>query len=141
MKREILFRGYNVKRNIWLTGSYIINKGVTFIAPDEFAEGMDWSDYEVVMSSVGQSSELRNSKGTPIFDGDIVKIRGRLYVVVFYEGYFGVVTIKQYDLMKNGCHPFLNDYAHLDLLIDMVMSEPIEKVGVVYEYEKKQKRS
>lgn len=36
--RTIKFRGYNKKNSAWLYGSYILNRGAHFVAPDEFAE-------------------------------------------------------------------------------------------------------
>lgn len=51
--RKIVFRGFNKKRGIWLYGNYILNRGAHFIAPQEFADGKTWEDYEVEEESIG----------------------------------------------------------------------------------------
>ena len=40
--REIKFRGFNRKNNVWLYGFYLQNRGVHFIVPDE-DEHKEWS--------------------------------------------------------------------------------------------------
>ena len=37
MAREIKFRGFNRKNNVWLYGFYLQNRGAHFVCPDEFA--------------------------------------------------------------------------------------------------------
>ncbi len=64
MKRLIKFRGYNKKNEKWLYGSYILNRGHHFVAPDEFAEGRTWEDYEVEEDSIGQLVGLTDTEGT-----------------------------------------------------------------------------
>ena len=71
--RTIKFRGYNEKRGVWLYGSHIINRGAHFVAPDEFANGKTWEDYEVIPETVGQYTGLTDKNGKEIYEGDIIK--------------------------------------------------------------------
>ena len=90
--REIKFRGFNTKNIQWLYGSHILNRGKHFVAPDEFADGKTWEDYEVDPDTVGQFIGVYDKHGREIYDGDILRypLNNKTYQVVFKDGiYFG----------------------------------------------------
>jgi len=93
--RTIKFRGFNKKRGIWLYGNYILNRGAHFIAPQEFANGKTWEDYEVEEESIGQFTGLTDKNGKEIYEGDIVQWGDSEHkikqVVEFRNGAFGYV--------------------------------------------------
>lgn len=92
MKRLIKFRGFNKKNGKWLNGSYILNRGHHFVAPDEFAEGKTWDDYEVEEDTIGQFVDMTDSEGTMIYEGDIVT-----YAVSYAEGKIKVAGVVFWD--------------------------------------------
>ena len=93
--RTLKFRGFNKKRGIWLYGNYILNRGAHFIAPQEFADGKTWEDYEVEEESIGQFTGLTDKNGKEIYEGDIVQWGDSEHkikqVVEFRNGAFGYV--------------------------------------------------
>jgi uncharacterized phage protein (TIGR01671 family) len=72
--RQILFRGFNRKNNVWLYGFYLQNRKAHFIAPDEFATGKTWDDYEIDPETLGQFINRKDKKGNDIYDGDILYV-------------------------------------------------------------------
>jgi uncharacterized phage protein (TIGR01671 family) len=98
--REIKFRGYNRKNNVWLYGFYLQNRGAHFIVPDEFADGKSWDDYEIDPATLGQYTGLKDRNGREIYEGDILHDHfcNNRYVVLFGGGSFDVMS----TLYKSG---------------------------------------
>lgn len=72
--REIKYRGFNRKNNVWLYGFYLQNRKAHFVAPDEFATGKTWDDYEIDPETLGQFINRKDKKGNDIYDGDILYV-------------------------------------------------------------------
>jgi uncharacterized phage protein (TIGR01671 family) len=92
--REIKFRGFNRKNNVWLYGFYLQNRGAHFIVPDEFADGKSWDDYEIDPATLGQYTGLKDRNGREIYEGDILHDHfcNNRYVVLFDGGSFDVMS-------------------------------------------------
>ena len=67
MSREILFRGMT-KTGKFVYGSFIKNK-----IDCPFIVDIEAYQHEVIPSTVGQYTELKDKNGTKIFDGDILE--------------------------------------------------------------------
>lgn len=135
--RKIVFRGYNKKRGEWLYGSYILNRGAHFIAPDEFADGKTWEDYEVTLESIGQfvysTYVTKEKRVVDIYDGDI--LRGcQPYEDGKHNGYV------RYD-EKTQRYKLVTQRGNSCYLEDLVVFTVDEIIGNTYDNLKRKKRS
>ena len=144
MKRAIKFRGRLISDGRWIEGDLRqMPDGpcVIYLTDRNHGEAVD-------PQTVGQFTGICEAgtfnadypdeyAGKPVYEGDIVMPEGDYSaeprVVVFYECMFGLATAKEYDHLKNGAHPYLNDYAHLPTLGDYPMQGPLKVIGNVYD--------
>lgn len=108
MNRKIIFRGKNRCRKEWLYGSL-----------SQYGDGSYGIDgVPVETDSVGQFVGLKDSTGSEIYEGDI--IRTDTAACNFADGAYGTVTflrVVEYDEEKAGFYPFLEEhgmYSHYD---------------------------
>lgn len=82
--REIKFRGFNRKNNVWLYGFYMQKRGAHYVCPDEFATGKTWEDYEIDPETLGQY--LGHRDDCDFYEGDIVEDEfGQRYAIEWLE--------------------------------------------------------
>jgi hypothetical protein len=119
MKRQIKFRGYNLKNNKWLFGYYLVNRGKHYIVQDETVNPFsEPEDFEVDPESVGQY--VATIKGIDLYEGDYVDHVERM---VYNETICGTYTIK-------GIHLKYDEETHAILLFQTDKGFPEAKTFV-----------
>lgn len=122
--RVIKFRGFNTKNNKWLYGSHILNRGKHFVAPDEFADGKTWEDYEVEPKTIGEFTGQKCRFGDDVYEGDILRypLSGKTYQVVFKDGIF-------WGEGKNGCGVSAHFFLSCDVIGNVFVNQGLIKKG------------
>lgn len=92
MKRQIKYRGYNLKNKKWLYGYYLVNRGKHYIVQDEVVDPFSKpSDFEVDSESVGH--RVGGIDGTDLYEGDIVEMVYKHDGLLFFKGHIVWDTI------------------------------------------------
>lgn len=98
MERKNIFRGKN-KKNGWIYGDLIHNRGEVFIAPLGIANPFATAeDFIVDENSVGYFTSLKDKTNKNIYEHDIVSKYGEYFICVWVEKYacFAFVENKEY---------------------------------------------
>ncbi|MCR5760264.1 MAG: YopX family protein [Bacteroidales bacterium] len=136
--KTIRFRG---KDNLgWHYGSLIRfddGKNTPRCSIHECTHGDYWYGHfdtvDVDMASVGQFTGLCDAEHKDIYEGDVLKTEKGNLLVEWYDGAFRLVTKKEKEDLDSGVHPYMDDYNYPVQLIDVLLSEPVEVLGNIYD--------
>ena len=102
MERKNIFRGKN-KKNGWIYGDLIHNRGEVFIAPIGIANPFATADDFVVdENSVGYFTSLKDKTDKDIYEHDIVSHNGKIFICVWVERFasFAFIENGKYDFFQ-----------------------------------------
>ena len=85
MERKNIFRGKN-KKNGWIYGDLLHNRGEFFIAPIGIANPFATAeDFVVDEDSIGYFTSLKDKTNKDIYEYDIVSYHGKYFICVWVE--------------------------------------------------------
>jgi len=134
--RTFKFRGRRLDNGEWTFGLYLSDtsrgKKRHFIVPEKIDSKA--TRFYVNPDTVTEYTGINAQDGAEIYEGDVIQIEGEneTYVVVFYEGAYGLARIEDYICLQRGEHPFLNDYARLRNLGDFENAGLVQVIGDVH---------
>ena len=105
MERKNIFRGKN-KKNGWIYGDLIHNRGEVFIAPIGIANPFATAeDFVVDENSVGYFTGIRDKTNKDIYEYDIVSKQGKLFICVWADRYASFAFVED---KENGGYTYFS---------------------------------
>ncbi len=87
---EILYRGRRKSNNKWVEGHFVEHIYRPLDLESYICEPYSGTEYNVVLETVGQFTDLTDKNGRKIFKGDIVDLFGLRGEIVYECGAFGI---------------------------------------------------
>lgn len=125
MRRQIIFRGYNLKNQKWLYGYYLVNRDLHIICPEGIANPLaSWEDFVVEEESVGQWTGCADARNKKVYEGDVVlgakgNVKGVKRLIEWSDFKSGFTTPIWRDIYDKYCYVVIgNIYENKNLLED-----------------------
>lgn len=137
--RQIKFRGKDLNTGEWVYGFYSQGSFIDPINGEERVSHLIKGDalYDVDPETVGQFTGLLDLNGEEVYEGDIVMHDGNhelgMRIVVLYDQAFGIFTKGEYDDIRKGQNPWLNDYALPTCMNEWSVDGLLKVVGNIYD--------
>jgi uncharacterized phage protein (TIGR01671 family) len=130
--RNIKFRAQDFNGN-WRYG-FVAKVNESFVIIPQEKE--DAVAIYVIPETICQYTELNDVLQNEVYEGDIVIMDGEpnnRRIVVYYEEAFNIATTTEYEDLKKGSHPYLNDYAHMTCLNEWSNTGLVRVIGNIFD--------